>query len=510
MKNLMTNFDSLKNIICVCVLSAFGQNSLFAGSTGDSISGPVGVHIPESLFEEVYTNPASMPWSTFLPGNAVHASYGYENWENLNLVCLPGTRLSYYTVEAEYSKQIKNTTFWLQGSYNNSLMFDRAWDNVSEAAHMDMGPYVIADSIGGNSYGQRWGFSGGFATQFNKWILSMALSYDPGKDFRKTDLHPKSTKSNFRAELSIAVPVKKYYVGITGIYNDYRQDLKINVDDPNETYDLFTLRGYGNSDQHTVSAANPFSWTYDGYRLLANAFLFPESGEGWLANFKYKYQDLDSKNDANQERLSYNTNEYGLEFGRVFAQDNGVLQIKLGANYTAGIGTERNFVFTSTDPVDENERYGMTTWDIAVTARRDWDFGSNKHFAQLAAGPQNLNDRYNSSPYKSNYNHINLGAACGTEWSVKKSTWSATADLSYLGLINKEQVFPEDNVVFDNANFPDYDNSYRLSPFGAGLQLGYEYQVSEAASVFLMMDGHFYRAEKLNAYTTNVSIGIKF
>ena len=60
-----------------------------------------------------------------------------------------------------YLKLNKNTTVWGNTSYNNGLKNNIKWSSTSD--FLLLYPYVMADTIGGNLYNERYIFSGGCA-----------------------------------------------------------------------------------------------------------------------------------------------------------------------------------------------------------------------------------------------------------------------------------------------------------------------------------------------------------
>lgn len=170
-------------------------------------------------------------------------------WDYLHrdeaLITEEGRGHSYGSAEAQsYMRLSRNTVVWGDASFRTGMKRDVRRNN---AADFDLiGPYVFADSVGGNLTEQRYRFSGGYSGASKGWTWGAYASYTACIDYRNRDPRDKIVVSDLKVNLGGSHLIGRgYAVSLGGTLRVYNQESDIDFYNPNNLIRLYAMTGLG-------------------------------------------------------------------------------------------------------------------------------------------------------------------------------------------------------------------------------------------------------------------------
>jgi len=92
---------------------------------------------------------------------------------------LPGVKVDTYLTLSEKS------SVWGSASYITGKQYDITWNSTSD--YDMLAPYILADTIGGDTEREKYSFSGGYATEMGRWTLGGELTFRAEHEYRDID-----------------------------------------------------------------------------------------------------------------------------------------------------------------------------------------------------------------------------------------------------------------------------------------------------------------------------------
>ena len=84
-----------------------------------------------------------------------------------------------------YLRLSDHTAVWGHASYMNGRQHGVSWNSTSDFDLLK--PYVLADTLGGDTQRERYRFEGGYATQLSRWILGAEMLFRADHEYRDID-----------------------------------------------------------------------------------------------------------------------------------------------------------------------------------------------------------------------------------------------------------------------------------------------------------------------------------
>lgn len=497
-------------------VALFPVNQLFAGN--DTIPTP-STNLPGiNFFERVYNNPGTAFFrpDAFSNGD-MGISYDYIDRENLHIL-QDGEGLSQYTLFANGLTVKDNKMFWGKVAYRNFRQDNVQWNNNYDYSRV--GPYLIADSIGGDVRGEEYHISGGLSIQHNKWLFGGQAAYTAGQNYRKIDPRPKATSSDLSLQLSASYNlVKNYQVGLSGQVGRYKEDLNINVIREGAKYYFFSVKGFGMKNPKISEETSYFSSYYEGLNYEASAFLVPTGKNGLIANFKFRYEYIDFSKGSNTTSKPFTYRTYKSE-NEIGWQRNTSTQrtfIRLYYDYVLGKGTERIYYYQKVNDIFGQDFllatykfYTRKNTDYGLSGYQEWISPRNTKWVQLNAGINEYEERYAYPVYKMNFKKLNTALSLGGEFPLKgASALIPSLRFAYSHNLSSTKYLPEESPVFDLSIAPNIPlMEADIYSIGAGLQ--YQYKLKNDLKLYASAKGNYISDKHENQYTMLFAIGVKY
>lgn len=236
---------------------------------------------PAAMF---YGSPFSLS-SAYVKGDYLH--------RDRPLRVQDGTGHSLATVAAKsYMRLSRSTVVWGDANFRTGRLHDVCWNN---AADYDLvGPYVLADSVGGDLDERRYSFSGGYAGYKRGWTWGAHASYTACIDYRNRDPRDKIVVSDLRVSLGASGQIcGRYALAVDGAMRVYNQESDIDFYNPNNLIRLYALTGLGMwYPRFSGNTAN--SVAYSGVGLGGGLSLVPvaEADAEVFASARFMFQPV--------------------------------------------------------------------------------------------------------------------------------------------------------------------------------------------------------------------------
>jgi len=489
---------------------------MFAGN--DTITTP-SVNLPGiKFFERVYHNPGTAFFrpDAYTNGN-VGASYNHTDQKKLHLL-QDGEKLNQYHLFANGLTVNNNKIFWGKVGYRNFKKDNVQWNNNYD--YTRIGPYMIADSIGGNIRGEEYNLSGGLAIRYNKWLFGGQAQYIAGQSYRKNDPRPKSTSSNLSLQLSASYNLlTNYQLGLTGQVGRYKEDLDIDVIKEKTSYAIFSLKGFGMNNPKTSEYTGNFSSYYEGLNYGGSIFLIPTNKNGLMANanFKYEYIDFSKGTSSTATPFTYRTYKSENEIGWQRNTKSQRTFVRLFYDYVLGKGTERIYYYQNINDVFGQDFllasykfYTRKSIDFGISGYQEWISTKNTKWVKLDIGINEYEERYAYPKYKMNFKKLNTALALGGEFKVKKSSLLIPSiGFSYSHNMSSTKILPEESKIFDLSVAPNIPvleaNIYNIH---AGIE--YQYKIKNNLNIYAMSQGNYISDKHNSTYQLSFAVGIKY
>lgn len=177
-----------------------------------------------------------------------------------------------------------NNKIWGKASYRNSTKKSVTWNETSDA-HL-LYPYIMADSVGGDLYGQTYSFEGGYAFKKNNIVVGASIAYRAAIEYRNIDPRPRNIISDLNVTGGIAWNMPTYILGASASYSGYNQKNDVDFYSQLGNAYIYTMTGLGNT--YTRFDGTRTTSEYNGNTLNLSFQLRPVKYTGIWANAIYE------------------------------------------------------------------------------------------------------------------------------------------------------------------------------------------------------------------------------
>lgn len=506
-----------KIIILLCIfrlpVMAAGKDSLYLENS---------MNIPDkTFFEKIYNNSSS---THFRPDAFSHGDvgihYNYSDFDKLSFI-QDGSSLNQYKLAADGVVVKQNNIFWGNISYTNFRRKNVRWNNVYD--HNRVGPYLLADSIGGNVRGEEYNLAGGISVKYNKWIFGGKAGYIAGQNYRKTDPRPQATSTDIYIQASASYNIiNNYQAGLSFNAGKYREDIKISVEQDKASYDFFPLKGFGLFDYTVFKAqASSYSTAYDGQNYGGVLFFIPQNKNGFLGNFKFDYNFIEPNygSDNSPTLYTYRTYDTSIDLGWQNYKNNYRSFIKFSYDYKLGKGTERIYYKLQSEDqqtpivkyylLSSNSFYTKKIIESKLSGGHEWFSAKNVKWIIADISYRTYEERYAHLQYKMNFERLITSLQLGGEFHLNQtSAIIPKIGVTYSPSLHSKKELPV-NKIFTLSGLPNI--SYMEADLKAiNGSFTYQHKLKSFVSLYSSLYANYLTDKNNNRYTIGLSVGLKY
>ncbi len=235
----------------------------------------------------VGNNPSAMFYARSYSISGFSLRGEYLNSDNAYMIQTGTGHMFGYVDASSYMRLNSKAVVWGAAQFKSGTFRNIRWNN---SADFDLiGPYVLADSVGGDLTSQRYSFSGGYAGENNGWTWGAFVSYAASIDYRNRDPRDKIIVSDLAVRLGASRCLfSTYSVGIGADIRVYNQESDVTFYNPNNEIKTFALLGLGNYNPRFSGNTNN-STAYNAFGIGTEINLFDTSLRGGFINMSFHY-----------------------------------------------------------------------------------------------------------------------------------------------------------------------------------------------------------------------------
>jgi len=269
------------------------------------------------LEETSWQNPAIHGNSFLQPYSEVYVQMDYQH-QTASFVQEKGKGFALPEAKVEtFLKLNKNTSVWGAASYMTGKQYDVKWNSSSDYDLLN--PYVLADTLGGDTQRERYGFQGGYATRLDKVLLGAEAVFRAEHEYRDVDPRMRGIVTDLTLRLGTAYEIWKYRLGLGFEGNIYKQTNDVDFYRELGVIPEFQMTGLGTEYSRFSGDKRTLYYKGGGYGFVLSAN--PLSGGGfygdanlWMRQYKRMLADL---NALPLTQLFYNTAEVTVGWKQV-------------------------------------------------------------------------------------------------------------------------------------------------------------------------------------------------
>ncbi len=192
-----------------------------------------------------------------------------------------------------FHPQVEVTTFintgkawstWGGASYLNGQNRNILWNSISD--YQRLRPYVLADTLGGDTRTERYSFYGGYAQKAGRWKLGADIHYRALQEYRDIDPRMRSIVSDLNAKLGVSYRVGNYQLGAATLLNIYKQSCSVDFYKEVGVVPEYLMTGLASCYQRFSGDNRNLNYKGHANQILLN--LIPVGETGWFTNMDLK------------------------------------------------------------------------------------------------------------------------------------------------------------------------------------------------------------------------------
>lgn len=230
-----------------------------------------------------------------------------------------------------------NTSVWGTASYMYRQRSNVRWNSTTDFDILR--PYVLADTLGGDTQGERYLFSGGYASRLGDLSLGAEMAFRAEQEYRDTDPRMRGVVTDLTLRGGAAYLTHGMWIGASLSANVYKQTNSVDFYNENGVIPEYQMTGLGT--EYTRFSGDKRSLYHDGGGAALTLDLTPEDDKGLYAHITLDEHRYERKlADYNAMPLTKIYNEHaGVTVGWRKDEERR-LDACVGADYTRRSGDE--------------------------------------------------------------------------------------------------------------------------------------------------------------------------
>lgn len=267
----------------ICLLLLF-ESALTAGATQPDTLSFRSLSLTDELRQVEWQNPALYGEAYKLPFTELKGRMTYQK-NNRAFLQQEGKGALLPQLEvATFINTGKAWSTWGGASYLNGRNRSILWNSISD--YQRLRPYVLADTLGGDTHIERYSFYGGYAQKIGKWRLGTDVHYRALQEYRDIDPRMRSIVSDLNIKLGASYKTGNYLLGTAFLLNIYKQSCSVDFYKEAGVVPEYLMTGLGTCYQRFSGNNRSLNYKGHGNQLLLS--LAPSAETGFFANIDLK------------------------------------------------------------------------------------------------------------------------------------------------------------------------------------------------------------------------------
>ena len=159
-----------------------------------------------------------------------------------------------------FLKLSEHTSVWGTASYMTGKQKGVTWNSTSDYDLLQ--PYVLADTLGGDTRREQYLFSGGYATQLQKWLLGAEMLVRAEQEYRDQDPRMRGVVTELQLRIGAGRKMETYRIGAAIESNIYKQTNSVEFYNEEGVIPEYQMTGLGT--EYSRFSGDKRSLYYDG------------------------------------------------------------------------------------------------------------------------------------------------------------------------------------------------------------------------------------------------------
>ena len=190
-----------------------------------------------------------------------------------------GYTLPYLGVET-FLKLSERTAVWGTASYRTGTQREVTWNSTSDYDLLQ--PYVLADTLGGDTRREQYLFSGGYATRVQQWLLGAEMLVRAEQEYRDQDPRMRGVVTELQLRIGAGRELAGYRWGAALEGNIYKQTNSVDFYNEEGVIPEYQMTGLGT--EYSRFSGDKRSLYYDGGGVALLLDAHPVDGRGLYAD----------------------------------------------------------------------------------------------------------------------------------------------------------------------------------------------------------------------------------
>ena len=205
------------------------------------------------------------------------------DWQHQSTAFIPekgdGYTLPYLEVNT-YHHLGQRSTVWGEASYMTGKQHGVKWNSTSDYDLLQ--PYILADTLGGDTRRERYTISGGYAMAINRWSLGAEMLVRAEQEYRSRDPRMRGIVTDLTLRIGGGYDFKRYRIGAAIEGNIYKQTNSVAFYREEGVIPEYQMTGLGT--EYSRFSGDKRSLYYDGGGLAVILHASPVNGCGPYAD----------------------------------------------------------------------------------------------------------------------------------------------------------------------------------------------------------------------------------
>ena len=179
-----------------------------------------------------------------------------------------------------YLRLSDKTAVWGKASYTAGTNHDVRWRSTADYALLR--PYILADTLGGDTKGECYRFAGGYGTRLGRFCLGGEMEFRAEQEYRERDPRMRGIVTDLTLRTGCAYTIGIYDIGLAVETNIYRQTNSVAFYNEDGVIPEYQLTGLGSD--YTRFSGDKRSLYHDGGGTAIRLNLVPHACRGIYAD----------------------------------------------------------------------------------------------------------------------------------------------------------------------------------------------------------------------------------